>query len=42
LDYEIVVTDPATFTEPVRLTKHWLSVPGQVLDAYNCGAALTR
>ena len=40
LDYEIVVTDPATFTEPVRLGKYWLSVPGQVLDAYNCGAAL--
>ncbi len=42
LDYEIVVTDPATFTEPVRLSKYWLSVPGQVLDAYNCGAALSR
>lgn len=41
LDYEIVVTDPETFTEPVRLAKYWLSVPGQVLDAYNCGAALS-
>ena len=28
--------------EPVRLTKYWLSIPGQELDAYNCGAALTR
>ena len=41
LDYEIVVTDPAVFTEPVRLGKYWLSIPGQVLDAYNCGAALS-
>lgn len=40
LDYEIVVTDPGTFTEPVRLAKYWLSIPGQELDAYNCGAAL--
>lgn len=42
LDYEIVVTDPVTFTAPVRMAKHWLSLPGQVLDAYNCGAQLTR
>jgi hypothetical protein len=42
LDYEIVVTDPVTFTEPVRMSKYWLSVPGQVLDAYNCGAPLAR
>lgn len=42
LDYEIVVTDPVTFTEPVRLTKYWLSIPGQVLDAYNCGTAISR
>ena len=40
LDYEIVVTDPATFTEPVRLEKYWLSIPGQVLDRYNCGGEL--
>lgn len=33
--------DPVTFTVPVRLAKYWLSVPGQVLDAYNCGAALS-
>jgi hypothetical protein len=42
LDYEIVVTDPVTFTEPVRMAKYWLSIPGQVLDAYNCGAPLSR
>jgi hypothetical protein len=40
LDYEIVVTDPVIFTEPVRITKYWISIPGQVLDAYNCGAPL--
>jgi hypothetical protein len=40
LDYEIVVTDPVTFTEPVRITKHWISIPSQTFDAYNCGAPL--
>jgi hypothetical protein len=40
LDYELLVTDPNVFTAPVRLTKYWISVPGQVLDAYNCGRAL--
>jgi hypothetical protein len=42
LDYEIVVTDPVTFTESVKMAKYWLSIPGQVLDAYNCGAPLAR
>ena len=42
LDYEIVVTDPVTFTEPVKMAKYWLSIPGQVLDAYNCGAPLAQ
>jgi hypothetical protein len=42
LDYEIVVTDPVTFTEPVKMAKYWLSVPGQVLDVYNCGAPLSQ
>ena len=40
LDYEIVVTDSNIFTEPVRMEKFWISVPGQVLDAYNCGERL--
>jgi hypothetical protein len=40
LDYEIVVTDPVTFTEPVRIAKHWISIPSQTFDAYNCGAPL--
>ena len=37
LDYELIVTDPNVFTKPVHLTKFWISVPGQALDAYNCG-----
>jgi hypothetical protein len=41
LDYEIVVTDPVTFTEPVRMEKYWISIPSQAFDAYNCGAPLT-
>ena len=28
LDYEIVVTDPGTFTEPVKMAKYWLVDPG--------------
>ena len=42
LDYEIVVTDPVTFTEPVRITKFWLSLTDQAFDAYNCGGPLSR
>ena len=41
LDYEIVVTDPVTFTEPVRIEKYWISIPGQAFDDYNCGASLS-
>jgi hypothetical protein len=40
LDYEIIVTDPVTFTEPVTMQKSWLSLPDQAFDAYNCGAPL--
>jgi hypothetical protein len=40
LDYEIVITDPVTFTEPVRIEKYWISLPSQAFDAYNCGAPL--
>ena len=38
LDYRIVVTDPATFTKPVELTKFWLNVPGVSVQAYACTA----
>ena len=40
LDYELIVTDPVTFTEPVRIDKYWISIPDQAFDAYNCGAPL--
>jgi hypothetical protein len=40
LDYEIVVTDPVTFTEPVRIEKFWISIADQAFDAYNCGGPL--
>jgi hypothetical protein len=42
LDYTIVVTDLGTFTEPVTLSRHWLWLPDQVFDAYNCGQPLNR
>lgn len=38
LDYEIVVTDPATFTEPVTMQKYWISIPGQEVAPYDCTA----
>lgn len=41
LDYEIVVTDPVTFTEPVHMSKSWFSLTDQAFDAYNCGGPLT-
>ncbi len=36
LDYELTVTDPATFTEPVTLGKHWVWVPGVEVGVYDC------
>ncbi len=36
LQYEIVVTDPATFTEPVTLSRYWVWVPGEEVKPYNC------
>jgi len=41
LDYELIVIDPVTFTEPVRIEKFWISIPDQAFDAYNCGAPLS-
>ena len=41
LDYALIVTDPVTFTEPVRIEKFWISIPDQAFDAYNCGAPLS-
>ena len=37
LDYQITVTDPNTFTEPVTGSKYWISQPGEEILPYNCG-----
>jgi hypothetical protein len=36
LDYEMTVTDPATFTRPVVLRQYWLWLPGVTLLPYEC------
>jgi len=36
LDYEMTVTAPSTFTEPVSLSKFWLYVPGVVVEPFDC------
>ena len=36
LDYEMTVTDPATFTEPVTMTGYWRWHPGEAVKPYNC------
>ncbi len=36
LDYEMTVTDPATFTRPVVLEQYWLWLPGVTLLPYEC------
>jgi hypothetical protein len=36
LDYEMTVSDPATFTRPVVLRQHWLWLPSVTLLPYEC------
>lgn len=36
LDFEITVTDPAIFTEPVVLRKSWVWLPDVRVEPYNC------
>ncbi len=36
LDYEMIVTDTGTFTEPVTLGKHWVWIPGVEVGVYDC------
>ena len=36
LDYEMTVTDAATFTRPVVLRQHWLWLPSVTLLPYEC------
>jgi hypothetical protein len=35
LDYELTVTDPATFTAPATYGRHWLAL-GATIERYNC------
>ena len=37
LDYEITITDPATFTEPVTMALYWVDL-GEPMEIYNCVA----
>lgn len=36
LDHELIVTDPATFTEPFKGTKFWLAIPGVAVEPFEC------
>ena len=36
LNYEMVVTDPGLFTEPVTLGKSWRWIPGDAVLPFNC------
>ena len=36
LEYELSITDPATFTEPVHLDKQWMWRPGEQVRPYEC------
>lgn len=36
LDYELMITDPALFTEPAALTKSWVWVPGDQVLPFDC------
>ena len=38
LAYEITVTDPATFTEPVVMNKAWVWLPDVQIEPYECAA----
>lgn len=37
LNYKNIVTDPATFTEPVTITKYWVDL-GEPMETYDCVA----
>ena len=36
LDYQITVTDPATFSEPVTMSSYWIWRPGETIKPYDC------
>jgi len=39
LDYTATFTDPAIFTEPVTLAKHWVWYPDAMVETYDCTRA---
>ena len=36
LDYEITITDPATLLEPFHWQVHWVWIPGEQVNRYQC------
>jgi hypothetical protein len=36
LDYQITITDPATFIEPVTMSSYWIWRPGETIQPYEC------
>ena len=36
LDYQLTVTDPATFTEPAVYDRYWLALVGASIRTYGC------
>ncbi len=36
LDYSISVTDPATFTETIELSRYWIWIPERAIQKWNC------
>ena len=36
LDYQLTVTDPATFTEPAVYDRYWVALVGASIQTYNC------
>ncbi len=36
LDYELTVTDPATFTEPAIYDRYWLALVEATIETYDC------
>jgi hypothetical protein len=39
LNYTMAITDPATFTMPIELTRSWVWRPEETVKPYNCVAA---
>ena len=36
LDYQLIVSDPATFTEPAVYDRYWVAVVGAAIETYGC------